>query len=64
MPPGSLRGLVIDCEHLEAEHRLLTEPGVRCLGPPASQPGGTFATLLDPDGNHLSLRQTGSAPNV
>jgi catechol 2,3-dioxygenase-like lactoylglutathione lyase family enzyme len=64
MPPGSLRGLVIDCADLEAEYRLLTERDVRFLGPPAAQPGGTFATLMDPDGNHLSLRQTGSARNV
>jgi catechol 2,3-dioxygenase-like lactoylglutathione lyase family enzyme len=64
MPPGSLRGLVIDCADLEAEYRLLTERDVRFLGPPASQPGGTFATLVDPDGNHVSLRQTGSAANV
>jgi predicted enzyme related to lactoylglutathione lyase len=64
MPAGSLRGLVIDCADLEAEYRLLTERGIRFLGPPASQPGGTFATLTDPDGNHLSLRQTGSPPNV
>jgi hypothetical protein len=64
MPAGSLRGLVIDCADLQAEYQLLTERDVRFLGPPASQPGGTFATLVDPDGNHLSLRQTGSAPNV
>ena len=64
MPPGSLRGLVLDCEDLQADYESLTEHGVRFLGPPAPQPGGTFATLVDPDGNHLSLRQADSPTNV
>ncbi|GAA4049747.1 VOC family protein [Nonomuraea soli] len=60
MPPGSLRGLVIDCEDLEKEYQALTERGVTFLGPPSRQPGGLFAILSDPDGNLISLRQTGS----
>jgi catechol 2,3-dioxygenase-like lactoylglutathione lyase family enzyme len=64
MPAGSLRGLVIDCDDLDADYQTLAERGVPFLGPPAPQPGGTFATLVDPDGNHLSLRQAGSPTNV
>jgi catechol 2,3-dioxygenase-like lactoylglutathione lyase family enzyme len=64
MPAGSLRGLVIDCDALDADYQTLAERGVPFLSPPAPQPGGTFATLVDPDGNHLSLRQAGSPTNV
>lgn len=60
MPPGSLRGLVIDCEDLDKEYGALTERGVPFLGPPSRQPGGIFAILTDPDGNQIALRQAGS----
>ncbi|RJL35868.1 VOC family protein [Bailinhaonella thermotolerans] len=60
MPPGSLRGLVVDCEDLEATYRTLSDRGVLFLGPPSRQPGGVFAVLRDPDGNQLALRQIGS----
>jgi predicted enzyme related to lactoylglutathione lyase len=60
MPPGSLRGLVIDCDDLEAQYRDLSERGVTFLGPPTAQPGGVFAILRDPDGNQIGLRQSGS----
>jgi catechol 2,3-dioxygenase-like lactoylglutathione lyase family enzyme len=57
MPAGSLRGLVLDTDDLEADHRALVERGVPFAGPPTATDGGTFATFADPDGNHLSLRQ-------
>jgi predicted enzyme related to lactoylglutathione lyase len=60
MPPGSLRGLVIDCKDLDEQYRTLTDRGVRFDGPPSRQPGGVFAVLSDPDGNRISLRQAGS----
>lgn len=60
MPPGSLRGLVIDCAGLDAEYQTLTERGVAFAGPPSKMAGGVFAFLSDPDGNRISLRQTGS----
>ncbi|AYY12576.1 VOC family protein [Actinobacteria bacterium YIM 96077] len=60
MPPGSLRGLVIDCEDLDEQYRTLADRGVPFNGPPSRQPGGVFAILSDPDGNQLSLRQAGS----
>jgi predicted enzyme related to lactoylglutathione lyase len=59
MPPGSLRGLVIDCQDLDKDYRTLTGRGVPFLGPPAKQAGGVFATFSDPDGNQMSLRQAG-----
>lgn len=64
MPAGSLRGLVIETDDLDADYAAMTGRGVSFLGPPAPQPGGTFATLSDPDGNQLSLRQAGSPTGV
>lgn len=64
MAPGSLRGLVIETDDLEHDYHEMTSRGVSFLGPPAPQPGGTFVTLVDPDGNQLSLRQSGSPTNV
>lgn len=60
MPPGSLRGLVIDCEDLDAEYQTLVDRGVVFMGPPTQQPGGLFAMLSDPDGNVMALHQAGS----
>jgi predicted enzyme related to lactoylglutathione lyase len=59
MAPGSLRGLVIDCDNLEADYEAMRKRDVPFLGPPTGQAGGTFATFVDPDGNCISLRQTG-----
>jgi catechol 2,3-dioxygenase-like lactoylglutathione lyase family enzyme len=59
MPPGSLRGLVIDCDNLQADYEAMCKRDVPFLGPPVRQVGGTFATFVDPDGNRISLRQTG-----
>ncbi|WP_066520749.1 VOC family protein [Curtobacterium ammoniigenes] len=57
MPAGSLRGLVIDCDDLNADYEAMLERGVPFLAPPAEMPGGVFASFLDPDGNQIALRQ-------
>ena len=59
MPPGSLRGLVIDCDNLQADYEAMCQRNVPFLGPPVRRVGGTFATMVDLDGNRISLRQTG-----
>ena len=64
MPAGSLRGLVIETDDLDQDYERLAAGGVTFLGPPSPQPGGTFATLVDPDGNQISLRQADSPTNV
>jgi len=64
MPPGSLRGLVIESDDLHGDYEAMLKRGVRFLGPPSQQPGGIFATFSDPDGNQLSLRQADSATGV
>jgi predicted enzyme related to lactoylglutathione lyase len=61
MPAGSLRGLVFECENLDADYAAMSGRGVEFSGPPTSQPGGVFATFIDPDGNRLSLRQADSS---
>jgi catechol 2,3-dioxygenase-like lactoylglutathione lyase family enzyme len=61
MRAGSLRGLVVDSDDLDADYRAMNGRGVRFLGPPSQQPGGVFATFVDPDGNQISLRQAGSS---
>jgi predicted enzyme related to lactoylglutathione lyase len=57
MPAGSLRGLVIDCEDINADYERLREKGVVFSGPPGPQPGGVFAAFSDPDGNQMALHQ-------
>jgi catechol 2,3-dioxygenase-like lactoylglutathione lyase family enzyme len=57
MPPGSLRGLVLDTDDIEADYRTLRARGASLSGPPAEQTGGTFCFVKDPDGNTISLHQ-------
>jgi predicted enzyme related to lactoylglutathione lyase len=60
MPPGSLRGLVVETDELEADYQAMLTRGVEFVAPPSQQPGGIFATFKDPDGNQISFRQAGS----
>lgn len=60
MPSGTLRGLVVETDDLETDYDAMTARGVHFLDPPAQQAGGVFATFVDPDGNHISLRQAHS----
>ena len=56
MPPGSLRGLVLHTEDLDAEVAALTGRGVPMLEGIQEAPWGRFAVFADPDGNRLVLR--------
>lgn len=56
MPAGSLRGLVLACDDLDAEYRRLHAAGVQ-FDSPQRQPWATEAVLRDPDGNMLVLQQ-------
>ena len=60
MPPGSLRGLVIESDDLEADINALRARGV-VLSDVQAMPWGTFATCEDPDGNGLILQATARA---
>jgi catechol 2,3-dioxygenase-like lactoylglutathione lyase family enzyme len=57
MPPGSLQGLVLGSENLEAECDRLAAQGVAFDRPLEHQPWGTEAVICDPDGNKLVLQQ-------
>ena len=59
MPPGSLQGLVLGSEDLNAECARLAAEGVRFDCPLEEQPWGTEAVICDPDGNKLILQQAG-----
>jgi catechol 2,3-dioxygenase-like lactoylglutathione lyase family enzyme len=59
MPPGSLQGLVLSSDDLQADHDDFIAKGVQFDGPPQRRPWGTEETVLrDPDGNGLVLQQT------
>jgi catechol 2,3-dioxygenase-like lactoylglutathione lyase family enzyme len=57
MPPGSVRGLVLYCDDLDADYQRLQAGGVEFDQPPVTQPWATEAVLHDPDGNQLVLQQ-------
>jgi catechol 2,3-dioxygenase-like lactoylglutathione lyase family enzyme len=57
MPAGSLRGLVLTSNDLQADYEQLVAKGVEFDEPPRRQPWATEAVLHDPDGNSLVLQQ-------
>ena len=57
MPAGSLRGLVLACDDLDAEYQRLEAAGVQFDSLPQQQPWATEAVIRDPDGNMLVLQQ-------
>ena len=57
MPAGSLRGLVLRSDDIQADYDLLTSRGVKFEGPPKRQPWATETVFTDPDGNGIVLQQ-------
>jgi catechol 2,3-dioxygenase-like lactoylglutathione lyase family enzyme len=58
MPAGSLRGLVLRSNDIEADYTTLVAKGVAFEGPPTPQPYATVEDRFhDPDGNGLVLQQ-------
>lgn len=60
MPPGSLQGLVLASDDLDADHERLLQHGVE-VSDVASAPWGRFATFTDPDGNGWVLQAAPTA---
>lgn len=56
MPPGSLRGLVIETDDLDGDVETLTGRGLTIDGDVQDAPWGRFVTFHDPDGNGLILQ--------
>jgi len=61
MPAGSLQGMVIETDDLEADIALITEAGVP-VSPIQEQPWGRFVTLADPDGNGIIVQDSVGGP--
>jgi len=58
MPPGSLKGLVLETDDLDGDVARMTGLGVPIDGGVQEAPWGRFVTLHDPDGNGLILQAT------
>jgi catechol 2,3-dioxygenase-like lactoylglutathione lyase family enzyme len=58
MPAGSLQGLVLGSDDLEADCDRLAAQGVEFDRPLQEQPWGTEAVICDPDGNKIVLQQS------
>ncbi|CAH2605603.1 conserved protein of unknown function (plasmid) [Rhodovastum atsumiense] len=57
MAPGSLTGLTLETDDIEATHRSLAKAGLH-ISPITLAPwGACIATFRDPDGNHWLLQQ-------
>jgi len=56
MPPGSVKGLQVVVEDIEAAHAALTERGVE-VSDVQDFPWGRFVFFSDPDGNAWSVQQ-------
>jgi catechol 2,3-dioxygenase-like lactoylglutathione lyase family enzyme len=61
MPAGSVQGIVLETDNLEADIDLLTGRGVKFDGAVQEQPWGRFVTFADPDGNGFILQATAGA---
>lgn len=55
MPPGSLRGLVLETDDLDRELAELAGRGLE-TGPVEEAPWGRFVQFADPDGNGIVLQ--------
>ena len=58
MPPGSVKGTVLETDDLDGDVAALTACGVRIEGGIQEQPWGRFVTFDDPDGNGIVLQET------
>ncbi|MES2019986.1 MAG: VOC family protein [Pseudomonadota bacterium] len=56
MPPGSVQGLMLAVDDIDAEHARLETAGVT-VSPVDEQPWGRFTMLQDPDGNGWIVAQ-------
>ncbi|WFE31049.1 glyoxalase superfamily protein [Micromonospora sp. WMMD975] len=59
MPPGSLRGLVLETDDLDADVTRLGERGLTFAEDGVQvAPWGRYVTFADPDGNGIVLQET------
>jgi len=58
MPPGSVKGTVVESDDLDGDVARLRRLGVAIEGEVQQAPWGRFMTFDDPDGNGLVLQET------
>ena len=58
MPPGSVKGTVLETDDMDGDVAALTARGVAIEGGIQEQPWGRFVTFDDPDGNGIVLQAT------
>lgn len=58
MPPGSLKGLVLETDDLDGDVAALRDRGVVFESDIQVAPWGRYATFHDPDGNGIVLQST------
>ena len=58
MPAGSLSGLVLDVDDIDATYDRMAAAGTAFSSPPRDTPHGRFAAFTDPDGNGWVLMQS------
>lgn len=58
MPPGSVKGTVLETDDLDGDVAALIAGGVIIEGGIQEQPWGRFVTFDDPDGNGIVLQET------
>jgi catechol 2,3-dioxygenase-like lactoylglutathione lyase family enzyme len=58
MPPGSVKGVVLESDDLEGALTVLESHHVKVDGGIQEQPWGRFITFDDPDGNGIVLQST------
>jgi catechol 2,3-dioxygenase-like lactoylglutathione lyase family enzyme len=61
MPPGSLKGLVVESDDLDADVKALTARGLVIEGGIQDAPWGRYVTVDDPDGNGIVVQATAGA---
>jgi catechol 2,3-dioxygenase-like lactoylglutathione lyase family enzyme len=57
MPPGSVKGTVLETDDLDGDLAALRSRGVGVEGDVQQAPWGRFVTFDDPDGNGIVLQQ-------
>jgi predicted enzyme related to lactoylglutathione lyase len=57
MPPGCVKGIVLETSNIREEHEKLRSRGL-ILSEIEAAPWGTYATFEDPDGNGWVLQET------
>ena len=58
MPPGSVKGIVLETDDLVADVAALRDRGVEIEGDVEESPWGRWVTFDDPDGNGIILQAT------